>query len=139
MEALSMDELMEALESEEYLESREKYVARKMGEGFKIFTPSVYELALDIDSQEAWETFLVRWKRMFDEGIVGDYKVFDSSTPGHKHIIVKIGMNLDPLERIAFQAVLGSDLVREFLSILRYYHNDPFPTILAMKADPNDE
>lgn len=38
----------------------------------------------------------------------------------HRHVILRANCDLSPAERIALQACLGSDLVREFLSFLRY-------------------
>ena len=38
----------------------------------------------------------------------------------HRHVILRANRDLSPPERIALQACMGSDLVREFLSLMRY-------------------
>lgn len=143
MKILTDGQLEEVLDAERYRESREQYVQRKKDEGFEIYTPEDNELLLDIDSEEAYQTFLVRFERLKEE--IEDamgydcgsliYKVYDSATEGHRHIIVTLPFEVNMHERIALQAVLGSDPVREMLSIFRVWQGDPYPTLLAMKGD----
>ena len=134
---LKEEQLQEILETEKYFESREQYVKRMQEEGFKMHYPEDNELLLDIDSKRSLDLFKTKFKRFNEEimlcGEEATYEIKDSKTEGHKHIIIKLPFKIETMERIALQAVLGSDLVREMLSIFRYWRDDPYPTLLARK------
>ena len=75
-------------------------------------------LQIDIDSEEAYDTF----KRIF--GLIQQYIEFTlvvvkkSKTSGHKHITLRMGKTMPAYERILLQSVLGSDPMREALNYL---------------------
>ena len=87
--------------------------------GMRCERPAPNELFVDIDSAEQ----LVR----FDRAIVAlktvhpecTYTHAGSKTPGHYHVRVTMPHNVTPLERVAYQARLGSDPKREALALLR--------------------
>lgn len=61
-----------------------------------------------------------------------DLLVTPSKSGGEKqHIRVFLPFNVEPVERIALQAALGSDGVRELLSLRRVRGDDPHPTLFA--------
>lgn len=134
MKILTNNELTEILECEKYQESREQYCSKKEKEGFAIYKPDINELCLDIDTEENYKLFNTRILKIEDElALKITWAEYQSTTPGHRHIVVELPFEIDNYQRIALQAVLGSDLIRELLSIFRIWNNDPFPTLLAMK------
>ena len=141
MQILKDNELQEVFECEKYLESREQYCARKTAEGFSIFYPEPNELCLDIDSEEDYQKFLARFQylsREVDNPYIA-FKEFQSSTKGHRHIIITLPYDVDRFERLALQAVLGSDPIKEMLSIFRIWQGDKFPSLLAMKPEQKEK
>lgn len=131
----------EILDTDPYREKREEYVARMEADGFSIRYPESNELLIDLDSEKALKEFTTRIIRVSHEleinqaGMELSYNVYPSKTEGHYHVIVKMPFNLDePFERVALQAVLGSDPVREMLSIFRIWLGDKYPSLLAMKS-----
>jgi hypothetical protein len=106
-----------------------------MAEGFTIMTPADNELLLDIDTEANWEFFLKAIKRLIEEypgGIAWRSWPSKGGLP-KRHVSVRMPFDMDAAQRIAFQAVLGSDLVREMLSLFRSQQGDPLPTLLAEK------
>jgi len=80
------------------------------------------QLTLDIDGTEAWYTFCNRWNEFVEMiGYAPEYIVMQSKSVGHKHVIITFpeGVTFTPHERMAYQTVLGSDLVRETLTLWR--------------------
>ena len=58
------------------------------------------------------------------------YERHPSKSGGRKqHITVRLGRAVSNLERIALQAVLGSDRSREALSLLSHFAGHPHPTM----------
>lgn len=94
--------------------------------------PEDNELFIDIDNDNQLRIFEKRIKEiapLLNGGVSVDKK--PSSTPGHFHIIVRAdGESFNEIERILFQAILGSDLVRETLSTFRHLRGDKNPTRL---------
>ena len=137
MKEISIKDLHDAVMADKYIESRQQYVDRVKKEGFTIYYPEPNELLLDIDSEENFNHFKEMFNRFNDE-LPYDLmwlrrKVYDSKTPGHKHISVKFPWNLTDHERILYQVLLGSDPVREMLSVFRIWNGDSNPTLLVRK------
>jgi hypothetical protein len=129
-------ELDDVLQAEKYAEKREQYVERMAAEGFVIMVPENDELMLDIDAEEDFVFFGRAILRLIEEFPSVSFRVnFSKSGKPHRHVVVKMPFPLDAVQRIAFQAVLGSDRVREMLSLLRYHNGDPCPTLLAERTD----
>jgi|SRR6185312_8516346 len=108
--------------------------------GRVVVKPRARELFLDIDSAEAWEFFLERVAKL-REHVPLTYVVRPSPSgkPGRQHVVVTLERAVSPIERIALQAVLGSDLMRELLSYIRYARNDEAPTLFfETKGGPYD-
>lgn len=139
MKALNSAEIKKTVEWDEYSETRAEYVERKTKAGFKIYYPEPNELVIDLDGEKEKQFFIERVQRLGME-IGCNYSIYPSETKGHYHAIVKIyegdeNVKLDRFERLALQAVLGSDLTKEMLSIFRIWNGDEFPTLLAMKPE----
>lgn len=103
--------------------AREKARAR----GLQVVFPSSRELQVDIDSAESMAVFLANVDRLNHEGY--EVRPSPSRAVGHYHITVRLPYEVTPLERIALQAMLGSDPVREMLSYGRLQRGIDQPTI----------
>ncbi len=97
-------------------------------------------LQLDIDSGEAAERCkkgLVLLKSL-DAALPEDAKILDlgktpvtrTSKNGNVHVTIKLRRPLDPVERIALQACLGSDPDRELLSLFGAWNGKQQPIVL---------
>jgi len=114
-------------------EARQTYIDRKLSEGKVIIYPKVNELQIDIDSEEDWARYqkgiaCIDRNHVFD--YVVDIKPSDSGLP-NRHITITLPFSLTPWQRIAFQASLGSDPMRELLSSIRQLRGDIQPTLFV--------
>lgn len=103
-------------------EVREDAVEKAKRLGLLLVKPTDTQVFVDIDSPEALLIFhqrLVVFQRIYRESYVE--KVSPSQTIGHYHAIVEIPEMkcIGQHERIALQAILGSDPLRDTLAI---YH-----------------
>jgi hypothetical protein len=128
-------EFVEGEAASEYDELREDFIKRMEAEGNRIVLPQSNELQVDIDSDEQYAVFqksLACLKRNETES--DDIKVEEhpsrSGLP-RRHITITMPFDLEPWERIAFQAALGSDPIRELVSIYRLMRNDRHPTLFV--------
>jgi hypothetical protein len=102
-----------------------------------IVRPKPNELFIDIDNENQLESFK-KAIGVFIKTHLCTYEMIPSSSgkPNHFHIRVTLGgETVDARTRILYQAVLGSDPVREVLSLLRLERDDPMPTIFFEKAN----
>ena len=112
-----------------------KAEARAKKEGFEIVYPTPFQLQIDIDDEHSYNVY----KAMFPliEKYYGVEEVSDEPSRGNKknkrHVTITLKERISRLERIALQACLGSDRVREFLGILQERNHDPHPTLLFEK------
>jgi hypothetical protein len=136
-----------------------EYIANLLDAGYMLFSkdfvrqsknkvvyPASNELQIDIDSEEAFEAFerrIIAFKTYF--------KCTETITPSKsglpkRHILISVlGCSVKPvylngvatirpkeftnIERVAWQAILGSDPAREFLSMIHIEENDPNPIL----------
>lgn len=97
-------------------------------EGLEVVEPGDHELQLDCDSEEALsesENLISLFRH--NEEPVEVVRVTRSRSPGHYHITLRLTRPVSPLERITYQACLGSDVWREAYSLLRLVKNLPIP------------
>jgi len=104
-------------------------------EGLTVRTPADNELFIDIDNSLEFDQF-VRNYDIVDRfaGIQNVFTTPSRSKPEGKHIVVILYNKITPLERIALQAILGSDRRREGHSIIRLQDGDREPTLFFEKA-----
>lgn len=100
---------------------------------YDIKYPDSYQLFIDIDSELAWKRFLVLYDR-FDK-ILGlhtrsSWSPSKSGLP-KRHVIVYLSEQYDLPTRIAFQAILGSDPMRELISMKRALNDENPDTIVC--------
>lgn len=126
-------DIIVALEGNEYTpNSQHAYEKAELG-NLVVCVPAADEIQIDIDSQQAFDKFMESW------GILKAHTAFCDCpvliTPSKSglpkcHVRIKSYCTLGPMERIALQAVLGSDITRELLSVVQVFNNDPESTLL---------
>lgn len=116
-------------------ETRLQWIKRKEEAGFIVDYPAENELFIDIDSDENWQIFknqLKIFERNF--GSIKSYSVKPSKSGLPKrHVRLLLPFTVTELQRIAFQAAFGSDLVREMISLARHRNGDDHPTLFLEK------
>ncbi|SRR6266700_1463941 len=118
------------------LPSTKAALEKAKADNLKIVYPKSNELQIDIDRPEDYAVWQAH------RGVLDEYfrivKVVEtpSNEKGHLHITVTIDGVLNPFERIAFQAVLGSDRKRELLGlIMNKLGHESRPTLFLEKKD----
>ena len=89
--------------------------------GFDVIRSDDHTLLLDLDGAEALRryTSLLPW--VMENGIVTEeIETWESGSPGHYHVMLKLPGPLDLGLRLMLQAALGSDPKKEILSMLRF-------------------
>lgn len=134
---------IELVESETYipkenagLPSTKAALEKAKSENLKVVYPKPTELQLDIDRAEDYAVWQAH-RSILDEyfKIVKVVEV-PSQEKGHMHITVTVEKGFNPFERIAFQAVLGSDRKREILGlIMNKLGHESKPTLFLEKKD----
>lgn len=114
-------------------ENREAFVERMKGEGLEVHLPDDDMLFIDIDNKDQ----LLVFRRCYpifarDVSVVETLATVSKSGIGI-HVRIKMKGKLSHEERIAWQAALGSDPVRELLSMIRYHNSDDHPTLFVEK------
>lgn len=103
--------------------------------GCVIVHPTERELFIDIDSADA----AVNFERCLEvlqktrEAVVVRRSPSPSGASGREHIVVRVAGVVTDEERILLQACLGSDPLREMLSLMRLRAGDEAPTIFFEK------
>lgn len=112
---------------------RELYVEAEIAAGNRVVYPKENELLIDIDTENQYSLFKHQIEALEKNSVLCTILYDELSRGGYpgRHIIVKLdnSIDLDPVKRIAFQAALGSDPMRELLSLLRNENEDKFPTL----------
>lgn len=96
--------------------------------GCQIKFPKLNELFIDIDNARDFARFKTCMEMFQRTERVASWVDTPSASGGqHRHIVVTLARDVSQFERIAFQAMLGSDLKREILSFesLRKGHSHP--------------
>jgi hypothetical protein len=110
-------EIEYTLENEEFLKEIEA-----KGE-FEIIFPDDFTILLDIDSEEAYNRYKTMFKKFCEYFALkenGLEEYFSISGPPKRHVIIRIEPpKLNKFQRIALQAILGSDPMKEFYSLER--------------------
>lgn len=128
---------MEAIQHEDNYDkykTAEEYVNAMQDEGYEVVLPAWDTLQIDIDSSYYEEKFREHWEAVVKRNIP-DAKIISetvSKSGVGKHITVQMPFQMLDLERIAWQAALGSDLVRETLALIRHRNFD-FPCTLFVE------
>ena len=128
----------------EYKETVEKFVIDTMETGLlkknnpnlEIVPPKANELQLDYDCNEIPQQFQDVLEILHERFIKAiTYQTFRSASKKHWHVVITLPEEIDNRERIMWQALFGSDYVREGLSFLRDINGIPNPSVLYMYKD----
>lgn len=127
------------IEADDYsfILEREKYFNQVESEGKVIKIPERHQLQIDIDSEEQASIFKTNIniiRRYYDFTITE----VRNSPSGGLHIYIDTPFDMDAAERIAWQAALGSDPIRELLSLVRMSNNIMYPTLLVEPKKEED-
>jgi len=98
----------------------EEATALAKANGRVVVVPKANELFVDIDSEADMERF--KRLRATVESFLPlkvDVRPSPSGRPGRHHIVVTLDREVTEIERVALQAILGSDPTREALSYRR--------------------
>jgi hypothetical protein len=100
-----------------------------------IVFPKDNELQIDLDSDHAFDIFLEMLPLVERYFAIVDTKIMYSRSGAPKrHITVTLDQPVkNNFHRIALQLALGSDRVREFLSVVQENYQDPHPTLFLEK------
>ena len=91
--------------------------------GQQIVRPGFRDLFLDLDGQADYDFLVDRLDHMSGVALNLEVVHIGPSRSGkpHLHVYLRASRDLSDIERIALQACLGSDRVREFLSLMRIW------------------
>jgi hypothetical protein len=126
-------------------ETREELLARMADSGLLVVEPEDYELFIDLDTQEQCDRFALMYHKfegeMLRRGRNCSVNITPSKSgyPWRKHAVVRVDPpGFTAVERIAWQAILGSDPMRELLSMFRLLDGWVKPTVFFEK-EKDDE
>ncbi len=116
------------------------YIEEAKKEGYSVIISDNKHLFIDIDSEKSFQTYqkmLPHLEHFFSLRVESDQPSKDGLPK--RHIILKLYKDLPIEMRVALQACLGSDLVREMNSILRcFYKISPVSFFFEKKGGKND-
>jgi hypothetical protein len=114
---------------------REVAEEQAKAKGCIIVEPKPSELFIDIDSEQDLAYFKKQIVRIeLRMPCVWRVQPSPSAKAGRYHVYVDFHPRaLDPWQRIAMQAVLGSDRIRELISVQRLLDGDAAPTLFFEK------
>lgn len=112
-------------------------IDRAQRENLIVVFPKDNQLFIDLDNEHSYLLFKKQWdifKKYVDlEATFGELP--SKSGLPKRHITINLSYFINELERLAFQAMLGSDRVRELLGYVQMKNGDPHPT-LFLEAKP---
>ena len=94
-----------------------------------IVFPKSNELQIDIDNEHSYQVFknqIVILRKYISVTNIEEHES-KGGLPG-RHITVTLFKDVTMIERLALQAMLGSDRIRELLGYIRYDRKEPRPT-----------
>lgn len=104
-------------------------------EGLDVVFPADNELFVDIDNAHSYMLFCKQFDIVNKHiGVEGwQENISKSGNPDKKHITIQLSVDVTPMERLALQAMLGSDRVRELLGYVQEKNGDPYPVLFLEK------
>jgi hypothetical protein len=110
---------------------------RAVRENLNIKFPKSTQLFIDIDNEHSYMMFQKQMDIMRKYvGATGEKTTTSRNGLPGRHIVVTLGRDVTEIERIALQACLGSDRVRELLGFVQWQNNDPHPTLFLEAPEP---
>jgi hypothetical protein len=118
------------------LSNAEEQLKKKPGNN-EIVYPKKNQLQLDYDQEDVPEQFtkmIPVLRQRFPSGTI-KWEKYKSSSKVHIHVVVDLPEDINDNERILWQAVFGSDCMREGINILRMAAHLDNPSLLFMPVD----
>ena len=129
-EILTSDDMITAAE-EGYTELRREDTLERMEQnGLKLVIPADNQLQIDIDSESDYQRYQRALKSFKTNHIDVIKEIVERPSKSglpRRHITITMWSTYIPRERIFYQALLGSDLIREINNLRRLNNNDIFP------------
>ena len=104
-------------------------------EGLNVVLPASNELLIDIDNEHSYMLFNKQIQIV--QAFIGVVDIREqaskSGQPYKLHITVELDKDVTGMERLALQAMLGSDRVRELLGYVQEKNGDPHPVLFLEK------
>lgn len=100
--------------------------------GLDVVLPEANELFLDIDNEDDYKVF-VEVSAILKDYIIAWHSAPSKSGLPKRHIKVQFSRDVNPIERIMLQALLGSDRKHEAHSIVAYINGHTNPTMFFEK------
>lgn len=91
------------------------------------------ELQIDLDGKVAWHFFLGQHRLLAGLKWIPAATQITSSPGGNIHVRILLPKPMPLIERIALQAILGSDRRREAYNYIRAKSRMPYPVLLFEK------
>lgn len=113
--------------------------------GRRVVLPADDELFIDIDDAESLAWYRKAQRVMFEHGLLEEREFggpvervspSPSGRPDRYHVVLKFKHALTTVARIAFQAAMGSDPMRELLSLIQVHKGEPHPVVFFELAEP---
>jgi len=102
--------------------------------GLLVVYPEDNQLQIDIDSDRAFDIFLEMKTLLEKYFAVLDVVIgYSRSGAPKRHVTVTLDQPIDNYQRVALQAIMGSDRVREFLSYVQHRNGDQHPILFIEK------
>jgi hypothetical protein len=116
------------------LDNALEQLAKKHNPNLEIVPAKPNEIQIDYDCEDIpkrFEEVLDILRERFEQGSV-QWDKFHSTSGKHWHVVLHLPQNITDQERIVWQALFGSDHIREGLSFMRLLANIPNPVLLFM-------
>jgi hypothetical protein len=123
------------------LPNSERALTQATLEGLDVVYPQDNQLLIDIDNEHSYRLFnnQLAIVQKFIGGLLGcEEPPSKSGKPWKMHITLTFDdITFTTLERLALQAMHGSDRIRELLGYVEFKNNDPHPVLfLEKKPEP---
>lgn len=116
-------------------EARAIAIDHAKNRGLTVIEGSSNHLLIDIDSGAAHDQFDRMILFLGDKLSILSIEWWYSKSGKHKHYYITLGEHLSAVQRIALQAILGSDPKRELLAIIRSTKGVAEPSLLFQPAE----
>ena len=110
---------------------------RARAKGWFIVEPGPNQLQLDLDGARALRLYGMQYAILRKAGLTKKWreKVLASKKPGHVHVVITMPRKIQNLERVALQAVLGSDVRREAFNYARVVKRNKYPIVFFERSN----
>jgi hypothetical protein len=110
-------------------------LARARRKGLIIVEPAPNELQLDLDGARAIRRYAMQYSILKRAGLTKGWieHIRPSRRENHIHLTITLPYNLENPTRILWQAILGSDLIREAFNLVRVARGNRYPIVFFEK------